>query len=188
MIITLGGGKGVRCQVSDLQLAVDPEKGARAGSNLLVLRTAIEAPIKAMEDGEIIGAGEYEIGGIKVNGVQLDKESNAKKIRTAYLVNMDEIKMAFLGDSLNADVSEEVLDKLGEADIIFVPESTKDFDAKKLVHLIKQIEPHVIVPLTDKAAAEISKEIGQKPEKMEKLVTKKKELAEMNSKLIAIQS
>ncbi len=188
MIITVSGNKGVRCQVSDSVLAVDPEKGARAGSDILVLRTSKETPIEAMDTAEIIGAGEYEISGIKVNGVQLDKESNAKKIRTAYLVVMDEIKLAFLGDSLNADFSEEVLDALGDADILFVPEANKDFDVKKIAHMIKQIEPHVIIPLNDKAALELAKEIGQKPEKMEKLVIKKKELLEMNSKLIVINS
>lgn len=187
MIITVDGAKGIRCQVSDLQLAVDPEKGARAGSSLLVLRTALEAPIESMDNAEIIGAGEYEIGGIKINGIQLDKESTPKKIRTAYLVNMDEIRLGFLGESLNAELSEEALDKL-EADILFAPEPTKDFDAKKIVHIIKQIEPHVIIPISDKAAGELAKELGQKPEKMEKFVTKKKELAEMISKLIIINS
>ena len=185
MIITVSANKGIKCQVSDFSLVVDPEKGSKAD---VVLRTITEAPVPEGEYSEIVGAGEYEISGTKVNGVQLGKESSAKQIRTAYVANMDEIRLCFLGSHLSSDLTEEVLDAVGEADIVFAPEPTKDYDAKKIASLIKQIEPHLIIPITEKATAELAKELGQKPEKMEKLVIKKKELEEMNSKLIAISS
>lgn len=187
MIITVSGAKGIKCQVSDFSLVVDPEKGSKAD---IVLRTKIEAPIadfNANSSGEIVGAGEYEISGTRVTGIQLGKESDNKEIRTAYVVKMDEINLAFLGD-LKADLSEDALDKLGEVDILFIPSPSKDFDGKKISALIKQIEPRVIIPSHSDDGEKLAKELGQKPEKMEKLVIKKKELAEMNSKMIIIQS
>lgn len=184
MIITVSGTKGIKCQVSDFSLVVDPEKGSKAD---VVLKTRTEAPIAENEGSEIIGAGEYEVGGTKIIGIQIDKESTAKEIRTIYTVSMDEIRLCFLGD-LKTDLTEEALDKLGEVDILFVPSASEDYDGKKLAALIKQIEPRVIIPSSDKDADKLAKDLGQKPEKMEKLVIKKKELMEMNSKLILISS
>ncbi len=184
MIITVSGTKGIKCQVSDFSLVVDPEKGSKAD---VVLKTKTEAPIPENEGSEIVGAGEYEISGTKVIGIQLDRESTAKEIRTIYIVSMDEIRLCFLGD-LRSDLTEEALDKLGEVDILFIPSPSKEYEGKNIANLIKQIEPRVIIPSSDKDAERLAKDLGQKPEKMEKLVIKKKELLEMNSKLILIQS
>lgn len=187
MIITVSGSKGIKCQVSDFSLVVDPDKGSKAD---IVLRTKTEAPIvefNSVINSEIAGAGEYEISGVRVTGIQLSKESSNKEIRTAYKVKMDEINLCFLGD-LKADLSEDVLDGFGEVDILFIPSPSKDYDGKKIVSLIKQIEPKVIIPSYGEDGDKLAKELGQKPEKMEKLVIKKKELAEMNSKMIIIQS
>ena len=188
MIITVSPTKGIKCQVSDFSLVVDPEKGSKAD---IVLRTRTETPIpdfySAGTPSEIIGAGEYEIAGTKVLGIQLSQESTAKEVRTIYVVSMDEIRLCFLGDLRN-DLSEDTLDALGEVDILFVPSPSKDYDGKKIAALVKQIEPHVIIPSMDKDIDQLAKDLGQKPEKMEKFVTKKKELIEMNSKMIVIQS
>ena len=86
------------------------------------------------------------------------------------------------------DLTEEALDALGEIDILFVPSSSNEYDGRKIAALVKQIEPHVIVPSGDKDVDQLAKDLGQKPEKMEKLTIKKKELMEMNSKMIVIQS
>lgn len=185
MIITNSPNKGIKCQVSDFSLVVDPEKNASAN---LILRTETAVPIEEGKYSEIIGAGEYETDGTRIIGINLDKESDSKKIRTAYVITFDEINLCFLGNSITSELSEETLEKIGEPDILFIPEATKNFDAKKLAHLIKQIEPHVMIPINEKVGAEISKELGQKSEKMEKFVIKKKELLEMNSKLILIES
>lgn len=191
MIITVSGSKGIKCQVSDFSLVVDPDQGGKQGSKAdIVLRTRTEAPIvdfNSNASSEIVGAGEYEISGTRVTGIQIPKESNNKEIRTAYIVKMDEINLAFLGD-LKTDLSEDALDKLGEVDILFVPSPSEGFDGKKIASLIKQIEPRVIIPARSEDGEKLAKELGQKAEKQEKLVIKKKELSEMNSKFMIINS
>lgn len=185
MVITASADKGIRCQVSDFVLAVDPEKNVSA---TVILRTKTEAPIaeSAFPENVIAGAGEYEISGVKTLGFQLQKESSAKEIRTAYAVSMDEIRMCFLGNHLRDDLSEEALDGFGDVDILFLPEPAKEFDGKKIAGLVKQIEPRVMIAMAGKETDQLAKDLGQKPEKMEKFVTKKKELMEMNTKLIVI--
>ena len=101
MIIIVSGTKGIKCQVSDFSLVVDSEKGSKAD---VVLRTTTLAPIPEFSYSlggafsEIIGAGEYEIAGTKVTGIQLHVESTAKEIKTIYVVSMDEIRLCFLGN------------------------------------------------------------------------------------------
>lgn len=192
MIITASANKGIKCQVSDFSLVVDSDQGGKQSSKAdIVLKTSTEAPMPegaGEAGGEIIGAGEYEIGGTKVIGIQLPKESTPKEIRTAYSVSMDEIKLCFLGNYIHNDLNEDALDSFGEVDILFLPNPTKDYDGKKIAGLVKQIEPRVMIAVNGKDADQLVKDLGQKPEKMEKFVTKKKELIEMNSKLILLES
>lgn len=177
MVITVSESKGIRCQQGDLVLSVDPEKNLSAG---VVLRTVTELPFETVPQNIVIGPGEYEISGIRIIGSGLDKESTAKEIRTAYAATMDETKLGFLG-TLNAEIGDETLEKLGEIDILFVGIG-KDFDAKKAVQIVRQIEPKVIIPLSHHK--EFASELGQKPEKEEKWVGKRKDIETFNSKLI----
>lgn len=183
MIITVSENKGIRCQVSDLVLTVDPDKA----SGNLSLKTSLSSPVVPLSefpDNVIAGAGEYEVDGIKVKGHEVVSESTEKELKTIYEVVFDEIKLCFLG-GLKTGLDEATLDRIGEVDVLFLNIGAPYMSGKQAATLIKQLEPKAIVPIT-KNIKELGSELGQKPEAMEKWVVKGKDIAELNSKIIWI--
>lgn len=170
---------GMNCQFSDIVLLVDPASQMKGD---IILKTKAEFPLKPYSSEVINGPGEYEISGIKIRGVNIDKETAPDFLRTAYLVEMDGMRLCFLG-ALNSELSEDVIDKLGEVDILFVPTGKNCIDVKGANALIKQIEPKIVIP-TNPDIKDLAEEIGQKPEFQEKLAIKRKDLIENTTKLI----
>ncbi len=170
---------GISCQFSDIILLVDPVSQTKGD---IVLKTKAEFPLKPSPSEVINGPGEYEISGIKIRGINIDKETASDLLRTAYLAEMDGMRLCFLG-ALNSELNEDAIDKLGEVDILFVPTGKNCIDVKGANALIKQIEPKIVIP-TDPDIKDLAEEIGQKPEFQEKLAIKKKDLIENTTKLI----
>lgn len=170
---------GINCQFSDITLLVDPASQQKGD---IILKTKADFPLKPSSSEVINGAGEYEISGIKIRGINIDKETMPDFLRTAYVVGMDGMRLGFLG-ALNSELNEDVIDKLGEVDILFVPTGKDCIDVKGANALIKQIEPKIVIP-TGADIKDLAEELGQKPEFQEKLVIKKKDLEENTTKLI----
>ena len=181
MIITASETKGIKCQVGDLSLLVDPEKNSSAD---VILRSFYKLPFEQVPQNVVIGPGEYEIAGIHIKGIELRTESGKDKIHTAYTAKMDDIRLCFLG-TLESELGEDVMDHIGEVDILFLGAGGPHLEAKKAASLIKQLEPKAIV-LTAGDMKQIAHEFGQKPEHEEKFVIKAKDLELLNSKLIWI--
>lgn len=172
MVISLLGPSGVRCQVADFVLLVDPP--AKKKGNL-VLQTETEVNnLGFLEEGRIVGPGEYEISGLRVRGVNLNNK-NKKVLKTAYAVKFDDIRLGFI-NGLETTLTQDTLDKLGEIDILFLDSESSALDAKELSALIKKIEPHVLVPMTNKGAKALLEEFGQKASKEEKLTLRAKDI------------
>ncbi|HUY69892.1 MAG TPA: MBL fold metallo-hydrolase [Candidatus Tyrphobacter sp.] len=182
MVITPFQNGGLKCQVSDFSLLVDAPAGSRGEVSL---RTKTDWPFKESE--EIKTAGEYEIGGLRVTGFNLENESDPKSLRNVFLANFDEIKLCFLGE-LKSDLPEAVLDRLSEIDILFMPVGGPALEAKKAVSLVKRLEPSLTVyfPCADLKA--LAAELGQKPEVLDKLSLKKKDLSGLSSRSVVFPS
>jgi L-ascorbate metabolism protein UlaG (beta-lactamase superfamily) len=192
MTINWYGGGCYKIQTSNFNLIVDPDTASGSGSRLkgeLILRTSnitvaddskTEAQNFPPKEGEISGPGEYNIGPAKVRGVLISKESTSEKIKTAYAVELDEIKMGFLGD-ISSDLSEEELDGLGEIDVLFVPAKSAE-----AMHYVKSVEPKIVIPAGD--AKKLASELGQDVEPQEKLVIKKKDLEAEEKTRLAVLS
>ena len=72
MIVSLSP-PGIKCQVGDFVVLIDPPVGRKAG---LILYTTFQLPLKfPLSPETIAGAGEYEISGVRVKGINLDKET-----------------------------------------------------------------------------------------------------------------
>jgi len=143
-------------------------------------------PIDSFGSGGIVyGPGEYEISGVKVRGVGLAGESNGKSIKSIYTAELDGLRLAFFLD-ISIDPPDEALDKLGEIDILFLSADTSKIKTKQIISLIKQIDPSIIIPVTDKLAKLLISEMGQKVGAEEKFVIKKKDLIKegMTNKLV----
>ena len=70
--------------------------------------------------------GEYEVGGVEINGYSAGGEN------TFFIVNIDGIKVVFLGD-LNEALSDKRIEKVDSADVLLAPVLIKDSLSGKLV-------------------------------------------------------
>jgi len=186
MVVKASKLSGVICetrspvpQAGEFRLSLDPT--TIDNKTNLTLRTKTSLPISSTSSLSLIqGPGEYEVMGIKVRGIVLEKESDAKNIRTVYLVKMDGLQLCFLG-SIEKDLDEGFLEKIGEIDVLFID---GEVDAKKIISLIKDVDPRIVICYSDENAKMLMKEFGQTVEAQDKVSVKKKDLSEEETKLI----
>jgi len=153
------------------------------------------------EGAFIIGEpGEYEIKGVPITGIESfhdDQNGKERGKNTIYKFEVEEIKLAHLGDFGEKEIRSETLDELGDIDILFIPVGgVYTIDAEGAEKIIRQIEPRIVIPmhykipgLTVKLAPvdEFLKEMGiKKLEPEEKLVIKKKDLPEAEQTKIVL--
>ena len=157
--------------MADFSLLVDPP-AKKKGSLVLETEAKIDE-IDFPEEGRIRGAGEYEVAGVKIRGI--DAGGDKKILRTAYAVRFDNIRLGFL-NGLSGQLSQGVLDKLGEIDVLFVNPEFSSLSVKELAALIKKVEPSILIPMTDKGTKVLLEEFGQKASQEEKLILRAKEI------------
>lgn len=96
------------------------------------------------------GPGEYEIGGVSVVGVPTwhdDKNGGDRGRNTVYVVEMDGLRIAHLGD-VGHKLSLEQLGEMGAIDILLIPVGgTYTIDAKTAAEVVKQVDPWVVIPM-----------------------------------------
>lgn len=175
MVISLLGPSGVKCQVADFSVLVNPPSNKK-GSLVLETGGEITDDDRGPAEGRVDGPGEYEVAGVRVRGIHLPRESSGNKVKTAYAVNFDSIRLAFL-DVLESALEQTELDKLGEVDILFVDTEGSKLNTKEMVSLIKKIDPNTVIPLSGKGAKKMLEEFGQKGKAEEKLTIKPKEIS-----------
>jgi len=80
MVITVTDSAGIKCQAGEFSLLIDsPPK--RKGN--LILKTTTKLPIDTFEsDNLVLGAGEYEIEGVRVRGIELPEEELDIRVST----------------------------------------------------------------------------------------------------------
>src|SRR6266542_1677285 len=103
----------------------------------------------------IDGAGEFEIGGVFITGVQTDGGGSGKKkakenkgIRnTVYVFDYDGITVAHLGDLKEVPTQSEV-ESLGTINVALVPVGGGGgLNAAKAAEVISLIEPNLVIPM-----------------------------------------
>jgi L-ascorbate metabolism protein UlaG (beta-lactamase superfamily) len=116
-------------------------------------RTFVEAVKPAGERERVFvidGPGEYEVGGIMVNGIRTyrDDARGAERGRnTIYVFHLDDLTFCHLGE-LGHDLTTQQIEEIGTIDVLFVPTYTALTPAK-LTEVISAIEPRMVVPLYD---------------------------------------
>lgn len=132
----------------------------------------------------ISGPGEYEVGGIAVSGFLASKGFGDKGLlNTIYAVELEGIRLCFLGALSSPDLTSEQIEGIGEVDIVFVPVSGGDLlspaDAEKIA---VSLDAKLIIPLAwsgsdDKQLKLFLKESGAEGTPvLDKLTLKKKDL------------
>ncbi len=184
MVVTPLKNGGLKCQVSDFALLIDPPISARGD---ITLYTHVVLPLPLTADETINTAGEYEISGVRIRGVQIKEESSEKEIRTVYVAKLDEMSLCFLGE-LSSALSSETMDRLGEIDVLFLSTGEHGLDEKKAAALIKEMEPKVAIFTACKDSKALAAALGKTPEMVEKFTAKRKDLSESALRLLIMQA
>ncbi len=98
----------------------------------------------------IQGPGEFEVGGVLITGVRTyhdgDKGARLGK-NTAYVVEMDEVRVCHLGDLGHVPTPDQV-EALNGAEVLLVPVGgTTTLDAEGAAEVISLLEPRIVVPM-----------------------------------------
>ncbi len=204
MIINWYGEGCFKIQTGGITLLTDPFESSTGltparGKNEIILKTLTAWPMKDdEEEGKVIrGGGEYEIHNVIIRGNPLPHDSSDKFFKTIYRVEAEEITMAFLGH-ISEMPAADTIEKIKDVDIAFLPAAGKPFiDQEAAAKLIKQLNPKIIIasffkiPGLKRSSSDWKKladEIGHKPEVLEKLTIRKKDVREQKgSKLIVLK-
>ncbi|MCR4261206.1 MAG: MBL fold metallo-hydrolase [Candidatus Colwellbacteria bacterium] len=173
MVISLLGSSGVKCQVADFSLVIDPPAKKRGNLTLLTQIDFTQGDI-IPEEAVINGPGEYEIEGIKIRGVGLSKEGAKNEGKTAYSVLFDGIRLGALC-ALSNKMDDVEVDALGEVDILFMDIEGSTLGIKDIASLVKKIDPSIVIPMSEKGAKRLLEELGQKVSAQEKFAIKAKD-------------
>lgn len=201
MIISWYGEGCFKIQNGEKTILIDPPEAnlgfsvPRFRSNILI-KSLTPWPFPFSQEAEknnadfvIWGAGEYDIGEIKIRGFSLKSESSDKFFKSAFVVKWEEIVIGILGH-LSLLPSPEILENFEEVDVLIAPAGGEPFLSQELlVKLVKQLNPKIYLPSFYKVAGLKRKAQGLEAilihfngevEKMlEKFVFKKKDLAEI---------
>jgi L-ascorbate metabolism protein UlaG (beta-lactamase superfamily) len=98
----------------------------------------------------IQGPGEYEVGGVLIDGVQTfhDAQKGAERGRnTVYVVEMEELRVCHLGD-LGHIPSAEQTEQLSGIDILLAPiGGHSTIDAAAAAEVVSLLEPKLVIPM-----------------------------------------
>jgi L-ascorbate metabolism protein UlaG (beta-lactamase superfamily) len=94
--------------------------------------------------------GEYEIGGVLITGVRTYHDGKKGAVRgrnTAFVVEVDEVRVCHLGD-LGHVPTQEQSEALSDIDVLLVPVGGHTtIDAEAAAEIISQLEPKLVVPM-----------------------------------------
>ncbi|NPV56369.1 MAG: MBL fold metallo-hydrolase [Anaerolineae bacterium] len=99
---------------------------------------------------EIKGAGEYEVGGVFITGVQtggIGKRAGSEPRNTVYVIDYGGLAIAHLG-TLNRVPNQTEVEAFGPVNIMLVPVGDGDsLNAAKAAEMISLLEPNIVIPM-----------------------------------------
>lgn len=131
---------------------------------------------------------EIEINDIFIKGIESSHNGTNDDLikNTIFIIDSEEIRLVHLGDYSDKKIKDNLLEKLGNVDILLLPISDKK--GGKLVEeagsIVKQIEPKIVIPMHYDPKKEkdildrFVKEVGAKPEELDKLNIRKNNISE----------
>lgn len=208
MIITYHGGQFVKISQGDTVVAANPfgkgssykpiRFGARIG--LVSINHPDYNGVDNLSHGDkvpfiVSGPGEYEIGGIAVSGFAVDKGYGKDNLlNTIYTLELEGIRLCFLGAMTSPELKSEQIEGIGEVDIIFVAiggDLLSPADAEKIAVTLgaKLVIPLQIGESSEKDLALFLKEAGAEGAKpIDKLTLKKKDLEGKEGEVVLLEA
>ncbi len=132
--------------------------------------------------------GEIEINNIFIKGIESSHTGDGDNLikNTIFVIDSEEIRLVHLGDYSEKKIKDSLLERLGSVDILLLPISDKK--GGKLIEeagsIIKQVEPKIVIPMHYDPKKEkdildkFIKEVGGKPEELDKLNIKRNNINE----------
>lgn len=143
--------------------------------------------------------GEYEVKQMflyGLTGYHDDEKGDKRGAITMYLLETEGLSVAHLGDIGQSELTTEQLEVLEGVDILILPVGgVYTVDGKKAAEIVSQIEPRIVIPIHYKlpglksdleSVDKFIKEVGLKPETVEKLKISKKDLPQEETKLVLL--
>ena len=139
----------------------------------------------------ITGPGEYEVKNVTILGFPGETEyGGTSVINTVYVVMLEGMKLCFLGNQSNSELSTPALEALDGVDVLFVPIGSNGvLDPNKAHALGVKLEANVVIPIVydDKSLKEFLKEEGSSVKPTDKLTLKKKDVDEMSGDVVVLK-
>ncbi len=213
MIITWLGHSFFKIETQNKVIAIDPFeeekvglKPARFKADILLIshdhKDHNNTKVILGEPFLLDSPGEVEIDEIFIEGFETyhDNQSGTELGKNnIFMIKSEGLNIVHLGDLGEKKLKEEIIEKLGNVDILFVPVGGKyTIDHKDAMTIISQIEPKFVIPMHYKIDGikidldhidKFIKEFGVNPEKLEKFVIRKSNISqEQDTKLIVLQN
>lgn len=204
MIISYYGKAFIKVQVGDLVIAFNPidkkvnKQAPKFGSDITLISQ--RTPVFSGLDQTIFGnktpflvdsPGEYEYKGVFIKGYE--STGPAGLINTIYSLDIEGANICHLGGLADDNLSPDILEDLGNPDIVIVPIGEEGSLAPKYASKIaSSLESKIVIPvLFDKKGEEINnflKEMGSKESKsVDKLSLKKKDLDTKETEVVVLE-
>lgn len=202
MVITWYGQACFKIQSGDLVIAIDPFD-KEIGFTPPRFRADIVMATHGHHDhnnvaaiaGEpfvITSAGEYEVKGVNVTGIETYHDTahgRERGLNTIYMIEVEGVRILHMGDFGEASMREEILEAVGEIDVLMIPVGgVYTIEGDAAAKIARQVEPTIVIPMHYKIPGlkislagpeQFLKEMGAKDaEAQEKLTIKKKDIPE----------
>ncbi len=180
MIITYQEENYFKIQSGDQTILVDPtNQRSFKGASVILITSSDDVNLpNEREEGSafvIRHQGEYEVGGIRIQGWSTEHEKNTEK--TMYKIQWDDISLGILGP-LTKELDSKTLFALEQVDILIVPAGGKPYLSQAVTaKIVRQLEPGIVIPSLFSDSKLFLKEMGsENTEIEEKLTIKKKDV------------
>lgn len=210
MIISYLGKSCVRLQTGDTVIALNPPaktsafkvSGFGADLALISMNHPDYAGVETVTYGEkkpfvIDGPGEYEVGGMMIDGYATKGLVGKDEIvNAAYFFEFDSMKICYLGPIVSTEIPQEMKQGVDNVDVLFVPIGGKTvLGAGEAYKLGKQFGAKLIIPIEygkDQESGALDaflKESGAKnTTPVDKLTIKLKDILNKETEVVIVQA
>ena len=197
--------------VGDVTVITDPfgpEDGIKLPRSIAADIVVLSVPLVKHRPADLVGgqpfvidhAGEYESKGVSIFGMRVPPAEDgqrgaaaAKQPCTVYRFEMDDLTIVHLG-YINRPLTDSESEQFADADVLLLPVGGQGhaLDPRDAAAVVTSLEPRVVVPIlfqlpglsrTLDPVERFIKEVGLKPETVEKLKLTKKDLPQEETKL-----
>jgi len=212
MVITSHGIEAIKVQFGDTALIFNPpSKSSKVGKNLRMAANvglvSIDHPdmngadsLSDKKDADIFivdGPGEYEIGGVFIEGYQSKSQyGGEEKINTIYKVILEGMTIVYLGAINENNLDNNIMEAITSPDILFVPIGGDGvMNPAEASKFAVKLSPSLVVPIHFEGVGEkdalkkfLKEEGEEKPDKVDKLTVKKSDLLNKEGEVVVIES